>query len=112
MSCKQKVPDFAASKPLLHQISKSKEITQRFGHFLAFDHQVRAVQPKIDESFVNLLQTCAFALRDLVFMVGKNEVLAPKMQVKGSAEQFHTHGTALDMPPRPAFSPRSFPEHF
>ena len=52
----------------------------------------------------------ALALGNLVFVMRKNQIDAPRMQVKRLSEILHAHGTAFDMPSWSAFSPWRFPK--
>ena len=78
-----------------------------FRHFLPIGQQVLRVNPIIDE----LLAREAFALGNLIFMMGKYIVHSTGMHVKMLAQVFDRHGAALDMPPRKTRSPRTLPGH-
>src|SRR5207245_6711184 len=53
----------------------------------------------IRDATVTGVQTCA-----LPILVREHQVLAAEMQIEARSEQFHAHGAALDVPPRPARS--------
>ncbi len=55
------------------------------------------------------LAGAAAALRDLVLVVGEDEVLPAGVQVERLAEVLHAHRRALDVPARPAPSERRLP---
>src|SRR4051812_15011856 len=61
---------------------------------LAFKFKVRAVQQGVNESLAGrrLRQS------DLVLMMGKDQVNAPRVDVEGVAQIFHAHCRALDVP--------------
>src|SRR5258707_6444466 len=53
----------------------------------------------------------AFALRDFVFVMRENQILATEMQIKTRAENFHSHRAAFDVPAGTAFAKRTRPEN-
>src|SRR5436853_5323654 len=63
------------------------------------------VQPVADE----LLAGSAFALRDFVFVMRKNQIDAASVKIERFAQVFHRHRRALDMPAGTAASDRSIP---
>src|ERR1019366_3716843 len=69
-----------------------------------------AVQPILDKWLPRRLRARPFALRDLVLVMGKDEVFAAQVEVEAGAEGFHAHGAAFDVPAGPAFAPRAGPE--
>src|SRR5258708_32532810 len=66
------------------------------------------VQPVADE----LLSGGAFALRDFVFVMRKNQIDATGVQVESFTQIFHGHGRALDMPAGPAATDAGVPGRF
>src|SRR2546427_9037949 len=72
---------------------------------------MRAMQPVLHEPFARGLQARAFALRNLVLVMRKNQVFAPEMDVETRPQDFHAHGAALDVPTGPALAPRTWPEN-
>src|ERR1700740_3446484 len=82
------------------------EISQAFGHFFAFDLEMAIMHPKIGHLLV--AESCA-ALRNLIFVMRKDEVDASAMNVKSFAKMLPAHRRAFDMPARAAASPRARP---
>src|SRR5689334_23916994 len=66
------------------------------------------VNPVTNELFARR----AFALRDLVFVMRKNEIDAAGVNIETLAEILHRHRRALDMPARTAASDVSVPRRF
>src|SRR3954462_15069737 len=66
---------------------------------------MRAMQPITDEFFPG----ASLRLRNLRFVMRKNIVHPAAMNIELLPEQLGRHGTALDMPARPARSPRALP---
>ena len=54
----------------------------------------------------------ALALGYLVFVMGKFQILAAAMDIKGIPQIFLAHGAAFDMPARPSLGKRAFPCRF
>src|SRR5207253_3538174 len=50
-----------------------------------------------------------FALRDFVFVMGKNEVQPAAVDVERLAENSHAHRRAFDVPAGATFAPRTIP---
>ena len=48
-------------------------------------------------------------LRDLVFVMGKNQITSAAMDIKGLSQILGAHRRALDMPTRSAQPPRALP---
>ena len=69
-----------------------------------------AVQPILDKWLARRLRARAFALRDFVLVMGKDQVFAAQVEIEAGAEGFHAHGAAFDVPAGPAFAPRAGPE--
>src|SRR5258707_11853522 len=63
---------------LHHQIAECEKIPLAFGHLLALDQQKAHVQPVADE----LLSGQGFRLRDLILMMGEDQIFPTRMQVK------------------------------
>src|SRR3981081_2998676 len=53
----------------------------------------------------------ALALGDFIFVVWKNIVYAPSVNIELLTEILHRHSTALDMPAGETASPRTIPGH-
>ena len=76
-------------------------------HFADF---VRGLQQAVVQPvFGHRLAVGAFALRDFVFMVRKDQVQPSAVDVKSLAQQAAGHGRALDVPARPARPPGAGP---
>src|SRR5438477_3061566 len=69
------------------------------------------VYPIFHEAPARRLQARAFALGDLVLVMGEDKVLSAQVQVKSRPENAHAHSAALDVPAGPAFAPGTGPEH-
>ena len=87
------------------QVAQGVEIAERLRHFLALDHEVRAVQPVADEFFAG----AAFGLRDLGLVMREDVVDAAAMDIEFRAEEGGGHGAALDVPAGPAAAPGRIP---
>src|SRR5947207_14687923 len=111
MSSQQQIPDLAPDKTFVEQIAQSEEVPEALGHFLVFDEQVSAMHPVFNKRLPCRLHGGAFALRDLVLMMRKHQILSAEMKVEARTEQFHAHRTALDMPAGAAFAPWAGPEN-
>src|SRR4029079_6730466 len=88
-------------------IPERVKIPKRLRHLLAFYHQVRAMQPVTDELFAR----ASLPLRYLHFVMRENVVHAAAMNIELFAQELRRHRAALDMPARPARSPRTLPFH-
>src|SRR5579863_2184069 len=53
-----------------------------------------------------------FALRNFVFMMGKDVIDAARVDVEMQAKILHRHGAALDVPAGEASPPGAIPRHF
>ena len=73
-------------------------------HLVGGLHQA-VVQPILGHR----LAVAAFALGDLVFVVGEDQVQAAAVDVEGAAQQAAAHGRALDVPAGPARAPGARP---
>src|SRR5206468_5225204 len=82
MHTQQRVTELAPGITFRQNIRHRVKITQRFGHLLSIDQQMRAVQPVADE----FLSRDAFALRDLCFVVRENVIDAAAMDIDLIAE--------------------------
>src|SRR5688572_2919115 len=90
---------------LLQHVLHAEEMPRRFGHLLAAQVQQPVVHPVMDEP----LAGGTLALRELVFVMREDEVLAATVEVERLAQVLGRHGGALDMPPGPARTPRALP---
>ena len=84
----------------LEQLGHPGDVAGRFGHLAAVHLQVGAVKPGLDER----LPRGGLALRDLVLVMGKDQVDAARMDVERRPEVGHAHGGAFDMPARPSLA--------
>ncbi len=82
------------------------QVTQALAHLFLAHAEQAVVHPVLHEGF--LAGKC-FRLGDLVFVMGKDDVLAAAVDVNPVAEELAGHGAALDVPARPAFSPGAVP---
>ncbi len=105
------VTHLAPGAALGQKIAQRKKIAERLAHFFALNEQVRAVHPVLDELVSVALQAGAFALGDLVLVMGEHQVLAAEVEVEIWPEQLHAHCAALDVPAGPALAPRAVPKH-
>lgn len=109
MGLEQEVADIATGEAFGGEVGDGEEVTERFAHLFTFDEEVGAVDPGMDARFAGLLEACAFALGDFVFVVGEDEVFTAEVEVEAGAEQFHAHGAAFDVPAGAAFAPGAGP---
>jgi len=79
MRREEQVPDLAAGEVFGQQVAQGEEIAEALAHLLAFDEQVRAVQPMFHERFSRGLGAGTFALSDLIFVMRKDQILAADM---------------------------------
>ena len=66
------------------------------------------MEPSLDERFPGQ----RFALRDLIFVMRKDQVRTAGVNVEVLAQVFHRHGGAFDMPARPPAAERRVPARF
>ena len=111
MGRQQQVADFAPGESFRQQVAEGEEVPEGLAHLLAFDEQVRPVQPVFHERPSRRLTPRALALRDFILVMREYEVFAAQVQVEARPEQLHAHRAALDVPAGPAFAPRAGPEH-
>ena len=90
-------------------IAHRKKIALALGHLLAFNHQIARVNPVIGKMQLPRRTT---RLGNLAFVVRKNIILAPSMNIDDlAAQHFHRHGRAFNMPARIALAPWRRPFH-
>ena len=89
----------------LRGLPHGKEIAQRLGHLLIVNVQEAVMQPVVDK----FAAVGSLRLGNLVFMVGKLQVLPTAVDVDGLAQVAVGHGGTLDVPARPALSPGRVP---
>src|SRR6266849_75225 len=83
------------------------EVAERFRHLLACRRVEKTVVQPIARERLALM--CAYALRDLVLVVRKDEIEPAAMDIESFAEKRLGHRRAFDVPARSAASPRAFP---
>src|SRR5699024_892247 len=83
-----------------------EEVVFALGHLLVVDVQETVVHPVTAKSTA----VRALALRNLVFMVRKDQVLPAAVQVNRLAKVLAGHRAALNMPARAAVAPGAVPE--
>ena len=105
MRAQQRQPDHLAGDRL-DEIVYQQDIAERLRHLFVIDGQESVVDPVTCKIFA-VMGTAA--LRELVLVVRKDEVLAARMDVDRGAEVLLRHRRALDVPARPPASPRRIP---
>src|SRR5260221_9916458 len=98
MRLEQGKANLASVEAFSQQVSERKKVSQGLAHFLAFDEQMRAMQPIFDKFLSRGLQSCSLALSDFIFVMGEHQIFAAQVEIKTWAEKFHAHGAAFDMP--------------
>src|SRR5687768_13378562 len=111
MPLQEQIANLAPLVALRQQIADREKIPERLAHLFALDEQVCAMDPVLHKRPACRLQACALALRDLVLMMRKGQVLAPHVQIETRPENLHAHRAALDVPSRTAFSPWTRPKY-
>ena len=89
------------------QIGQAIIVARGLRHLQPIDQQVLAVNPVLDEGFAGI----AFALRDLVFVMRKDQIDAARVNVDLLAQVLERHGAAFDVPAGEAIAPRAGPLH-
>src|SRR5262249_21566590 len=90
---------------LLEQIDDVDDIAHRPGHLGLAHLQQAIVHPVTGERLARVrLRLC-----QLVLMVRELEVEAAAVDIERAAQEFHTHGGALDVPTRSPRPPRAVP---
>src|SRR6266446_2333645 len=89
----------------LHQLADEQRVAQGFGHLLG----AQIHEPVVDPVPSERLPGRRLRLCDLALVVGKDEVLAPAMDVERRAEILHRHGRALDVPAGASIPPGTRP---
>ena len=84
------------------------EVVEALGHLAAVYEEVGAVDPVLEE--LDGVAAGAFALGDLVLVVGECEVDAAGVDVEVVLEVLHAHGRALEVPAGAALAPWALPE--
>ena len=105
MGRQQGQPD-GLPRMILQNVPDGDDVAQRLGHLFAFHHHIAVVHPDAHE-FPAPVRTRA--LRDLVLVVGKDQVVAAAVDVEGFAQVLLAHGRALQVPARPPAAPRRVP---
>src|SRR5688572_4280758 len=102
MSRDELMADRCGVVALLEESPNRDEVAEGLGHLAALDLQMLHVQPVARER----LSGRRLGLRDLVLVMGEDQVLAAEVHVESLAELLQTHHGALEVPPRPAPPPR------
>ena len=102
-----KVSEGHGIKTLLYNILNRKDITERFTHLGAVNHEVSVVDPVADE----LLPCRGLTLGNLIGMVDGRVLDAACMDVHGLPQIFHCHCGTLNMPPRKTITKLRVPVH-
>ena len=89
-------------------LAHGKKVTQRLGHLLIIDTHETIVHPVVDERMLMR----AFTLRNLVFMMGKLQVLSAAMYIEMFTQIMLAHRRAFDMPAGTSHAPRRIPLGF
>src|ERR1700761_1620708 len=76
------------------QVAEGVEVSQALRHLLPLNQQEARMHPKVSE----LLMRHRLRLRDLVFVVWKDQVFAARVDVEALSEVLHAHDRALDVP--------------
>ena len=71
MSTDHELSDFAAVVALIREVTQGKKVSETFAHLFALDQKMRAVQPVFHKRPAIFLYCCAFALGDLILVMGK-----------------------------------------
>src|SRR5690606_34103582 len=87
------------------EFADGDEVAEALGHLLGLDRHEAVVHPVTGEGSA----VGGLALRDLVFVVREDEVLAAAMDVEGLAQVAGAHGGALDVPTGTPRTPWALP---
>ena len=82
-----------------------QKIVQGFGHLFVVDVHESIMHPIAGERF----SVGGFGLGDFVFMMGKYQVLAATVNIKGFAKKPPAHGRTFNMPSRSPLAPGAWP---
>src|SRR4051794_16248110 len=102
LKCK---PNFATGESQFQEIPQREKVSERFAHLFSFHEEMCRVEPVFDEALPLRLQPGAFALGNLILMMGKSQILPAEVDIERRAKKFHAHRAALDVPAGTAFSP-------
>lgn len=91
---------------LVQELVHGEEVAERLAHLLAGDVQKAVVHPVPRHDGMT---ERAAALRDLVLVMREDEIETAGVDVEGLAQELAAHGRALDVPARPAATPRARP---
>ena len=89
MGGQQHKADHLAGNLLIEQIAHSEKIAQRLGHFLAFDLQHFIMHPNLRKT---ALRMGTAALRNLILMMRKQQIIAAAMNIETMAKKLVRHG--------------------
>src|SRR5437764_285073 len=93
---------------LSKKLGDGDEVAERFRHLLASQLKHAIVHPESREA----LARSTFTLRDLIFMVGEDQVITPAMNINLGSKPADGHCRALDVPARSPSRPGRFPGRF
>ena len=105
MRAQQGQPDHLARR-LGQRIADGDEVAERLRHLLALHGEYAVVHPVAGEGRTG---AGAFALRDLVLVMGEDQIHAAAVDVQRLAKIGAAHGRAFDVPAGAAASPSTFP---
>src|SRR5262249_35024678 len=91
-----------------NQVARRVEVAEALRHLLTFHEQKAHVHPISRES----LAGCSLRLRNLVFVMRKNQIFTAKVYIESVAKVFHCHRRALDVPARTARANLGLPRCF
>ena len=106
MSRQKNKADHLARNIPVQQIAHGEEVAQGFGHFLTLDLQHFVVHPDLCKTALGMRTA---ALRDLILMMRKQQIIAAAMNIKTMAKKLIRHRRAFDMPARASTSPGAWP---
>src|SRR5437879_10452671 len=92
----------------VEKTAQGKKISFGLRHFLAVHEEMFAMNPKVHERAAR----DRLALRDLVFMMGKQKINTTAMEIECLTQILHRHCGTFEMPARPALAKRRRPPRF
>ena len=93
---------------LREEVLDADHVAQRLGHLLAAKLQHAVVNPVAGKLFARV----GFGLRDLVFVMREDQVVAAAVDIDLFTEFGEVHGRAFDVPAGTALAPRAIPGNF
>src|SRR6185369_15134806 len=101
----QGVAQRARRDAAVEDLADTGDVAGRLGHLRSARLEVGAVEPGSDER----LPGGRLALRDLVLVMGEDQVDAARVDVERRPEMLHRHRRALDVPARATRADRGVP---